>query len=73
VTTPFIQLTWEGTDAPIRHTTILLGTAELDELLLLLEPHPAATPASRAAAPKAAADLVIFTAGSPFPASILAC
>ena len=57
------QVTWEGTDAPIRHTTSLLGTAVPDELPpLLLEPHPAATPASRAAAPKAAADLVNFTA-----------
>src|SRR5580693_4978909 len=74
-TTPFIQVTWDGTDDPIRQTTSLAGAADEDELLLLpLEPQPAAAPASRAAAPSAAADLVnfadlvIFTGGSPFPA-----
>jgi hypothetical protein len=66
-TTPFIQVTWDGTDAPIRQTTSLLGTAEEpDDGLLLPEPQPAAAPASMAAAPNAAADLVNLTAGSPF-------
>jgi hypothetical protein len=59
-TIPFIQVTWDGTDEPIRQTTSLAGAADDDELLLL-EPHPAAAPASRAAAPNAAADLVSFT------------
>jgi hypothetical protein len=45
----------------------LLGTAaELPDELPLPEPQPAAAPASMAAAPNAAADLVNFTAGSPF-------
>ena len=75
VTTPFIQVTWDATDAPIRQTTSLLGTAEPPDELLLPEPQPAAAPASMAAAPNAAADLVNFTAGSPFglrPCALLA-
>jgi hypothetical protein len=67
-TTPFIQVTWDGTDEPIRQTTSFAGAPDDDELLPLLEPQPAAAPASRAAAPNAAADLVNFTGGSPFPA-----
>jgi hypothetical protein len=67
VTTPFIQVTWDGTDAPIRQTTSLLGTAaEPPDELPLPEPQPAAAPASMAAAPNATAGLVNFTAGSPF-------
>ena len=64
-TTPFIQVTCDGTDEPIRQTTSLAGAADEDELLLLLEPQPAAAPASRAAAPNAAADLVSFTRDLP--------
>jgi hypothetical protein len=67
LTTPFIQVTCDGTDAPIRHTTSLAGAAEAD-VELLLDEHPDATPASKRTAPTAAADLVIFTARSPFPA-----
>jgi hypothetical protein len=69
-TTPFIQVTWDGTDAPIRQTTSLAG-ADADVLDGLLEPQPAmpaAVPASATATPNAAADLVKVTDRSPFPA-----
>src|SRR5215472_391936 len=67
LTTPFIQVTCDGTDAPIRHTTSLAGAAEVvDEPPL--DPQPAAAPASAMAAPAAAAALVSFTDRSPFPA-----
>ena len=69
-TTPVIQVTWDGTDAPMRHTTSLAGADEPDDELLL-EPQPAmpaAAPASATAAPNAAADLVKVTDRSPFPA-----
>src|SRR5215472_4195668 len=70
LTTPFIQVTCDGTDPPMRHTTSLLGAAEaFGELPPELELHAAAAPASTMAAPAAAADLVKFTARSPFPAS----
>jgi hypothetical protein len=55
----------------MRHTTSLAGAAEADddpELLLL--PQPAAAPASATAAQIAAADLVSFTARSPFRATL---
>src|SRR5580692_3385979 len=75
LTTPFIQVTWDGTDEPIRQTTSLAGADE-PAAELPLEPHPAmpaAAPVSMTAAPTAAADLVRFTplrviARSPFPA-----
>src|SRR5215831_938291 len=68
-TTPFIHVTWDGTEPPIRHTVSLAGAAAPDDGELPLEPHPAAAaPASKTAAPIAAADLVSFTARSPFPA-----
>ena len=70
-TTPFIQVTWDGTDEPIRQTTSFAGAADDDELLPLLEPQPAAAPASRAAAPNAAADLVEFHWGISLPGLIL--
>src|ERR1039457_1931756 len=71
-TTPFIQVVWEGTDGPIRHTVSFTGAAAADvPPPLVLEPHPAAAPASATTAPIAAADLVNFTGGSPFPASFL--
>src|SRR5215472_2524941 len=64
LTTPFIQVTCDGTDAPIRHTTSLAGAAEVvDEPPL--DPQPAAAPASAMAAPAAAAALVSFTDRSP--------
>src|SRR5215469_13980824 len=67
-TTPFIHVTWDATEPPIRHTVSLAGAAAPDDELAL-EPHPAAAaPASKTAAPIAAADLVSFTARSPFPA-----
>ncbi len=57
-------------DEPMRHTTSLAGAAAAGcelLLLLLLEAHPAATPlASTRTAPMAPADLVNFTARSPF-------
>jgi hypothetical protein len=67
---PFIQVTCEGTDAPIRQTVSLAGAAAAaDELLLEPQPAtPAAAPASITAALIVAADLVSFTARSPFPA-----
>src|SRR5215469_12388908 len=68
-TTPFIQVTWDGTDAPIRQTTSLAGADELDDELLEPQPaRPAAVPASATAIPSAAADLVKVTDRSPFPA-----
>src|SRR5260221_10523403 len=68
LTTPFIQVTCDGTDAPIRHTISLAGAAEVVDELPPLEPQPAAAAASAMAAPAAAAALVSFTARSPFPA-----
>src|SRR5205807_589445 len=56
-TTPFIQVTCDGTDDPIRHTTSLAGAAEVPCELLPLELQPAAAPASAMAAPITAADL----------------
>src|SRR5450759_927074 len=71
-TTPFIQVTWEGADEPIRHTVSFAGAAAADvPPPPALEPQPAAAPASATTAPIAAADLVKFTGGSPFPASFL--
>jgi hypothetical protein len=61
LTTPLIQATCDGTEAPIRHTTSLAGAADPDDELPP-EPHPAAAPASTTAVPIAAADLVMFTA-----------
>src|SRR5690242_21759874 len=73
LTTPFIQVTWAGTDAPIRQTISLAGADDPDPVPdePPLEPHPAipaAAPASMTAAPAAVADLLRFTAVSPFPA-----
>jgi hypothetical protein len=69
VTTVFIHVIWDGTEPPIRHTVSLAGAAVPDDDELALEPHPAAAaPASKTAAPITAADLVSFTARSPFPA-----
>src|ERR1019366_39028 len=74
-TTSFIQVTWEGTDEPIRHTVSFAGAAAAAAAVPppppALEPQPAAAPASATTAPIAAADLVKFTGGSPFPASFL--
>src|ERR1700689_3990268 len=61
LTTPFIQVTWDATELPMRQTTSLAGAAdEPDADDGLLEPQPAmpaAAPASATAAPTAAADL----------------
>src|SRR5690242_9335627 len=71
-TTPFIQVTWDPTDGPIRHTVSFAGADEPADDELPPEPHPAAAaPASTTAAPIAAADLVSFTARSPFPAGLM--
>src|ERR1700730_12831775 len=62
--TPFIQLTCDGTEAPMRHTRSLAGRYEPVDELLWLDPQPAmpaAAPASATAAPNAAADLVKVT------------
>jgi hypothetical protein len=72
---PFIQVTWDGTEPPIRHTTSLAGAEELelepeDGLLEPQPAMPAAAPASATTAPTAAADLVNVTARSPFPAVV---
>src|SRR5258708_2537485 len=51
VTTPFIQVTWDATDGPIRHTVSLAGAAAAGDEPAL-EPQPAAAaPASTTAAP----------------------
>src|SRR3982075_3830051 len=42
VTTPYIQVTWDATDGPIRHTVSLAGGAEVDDDELPPEPQPAA-------------------------------
>ena len=76
-TTPFIQVTWDGTEPPIRHTVRVDGAdalldaapvAALLAVLLVLELQPAMASAA-AAAPAAAAiaaDLFLSpTAGTP--------
>jgi hypothetical protein len=69
-TTPFIQVTWDGTEAPIRHTVSCDGADDVDddppadELLLELQPAIA----SAAAVPNATSAAGIFlspTAGTP--------
>jgi hypothetical protein len=63
-------VTWDATEAPMRHTVSFAGADEADDELLL-EPQPAmpaAVPASATAMPSAAADLVKVTDRSPFPA-----
>jgi hypothetical protein len=69
VTTPFIQVTSEGTDAPIRHTVSCAGAEEEEVVPVVDEPlelQPAI--ASAAAAPNAASAAGVFlspTAGTP--------
>jgi hypothetical protein len=70
-TTPFIQVTSDGTEAPIRHTVSCAGAEEEEEVAPavdeLLELQPAI--ASAAAAPSAASAAGVFlspTAGTPF-------
>jgi len=64
-TTPFIQVTWDGTDDPMRQTVSWLGAAEEDVVPplpeLVAELQPAA--ASAAAAQAAAAVILSRTAG----------
>ena len=78
-TTPFIQVTWDGTEAPMRQTVRLAGAADDDpeDELELPEPAPEPQPAAASvtAAPSATApspaglakDLRGLTAGSPSP------
>src|SRR6202046_5777110 len=68
LTMPFIQVTCEGTDAPIRHTVSLAGAAAAaDEPLLEPQPAtPAAAPASTTAAPVVGGGLGEVTAMSSF-------
>ena len=72
MTTPFIQVTSDGTDAPIRHTVSWAGAEETEDAGLVpaddepLEPQPAI--ASAAAAPSATSAAGVFlspTAGTP--------
>jgi hypothetical protein len=69
-TTPFIQVTSDGTDAPIRHTVSCAGAEEEEVVPVVDEPlelQPAI--ASAAAAPSAASAAGVFlspTAGTPF-------
>jgi len=69
-TTSFIQVTWDGTEAPIRHTVSCAGADDVDddppadELLLELQPAIA----SAAAVPNATSAAGVFlspTAGTP--------
>src|ERR1700726_4135133 len=54
VTTPFIQVTWDATDGPIRHTVSLAGAARGgDPELGPPPPPPAGGPGRRRAAPPA--------------------
>src|SRR5580700_2833558 len=78
-TTPFIQVTWDGTEPPIRQTVSVDGADDLlleapleappaAELLELLELQPAITSAAAvtpAAAPSAADLFLSPTAGTP--------
>ena len=76
-TTPFIQVTWAGVEAPVRHTVSEAGAAELDDADDgEPEPQPAtanaavaqsATAASPAGLVWLARDLMGLTAGSPSP------
>jgi hypothetical protein len=66
-TTPFIQVTSDGTDAPMRQTVSSLGTDVEDEVPLLAEPDPELTefdpelqPAMASAATAHAAAAVIL-------------
>src|SRR5215469_4363343 len=66
LTTPFIHVTWDGTEPPIRQTTSLAGADDDEEGLLEPQPAmPATVPASATAIPSAAADLVKVTDRSP--------
>src|SRR5512142_1137631 len=65
-TTPFIQVTWAGVDAPMRHTVSCAGAAVLpeDAGALLLEPQAAAAIRTIGATAVTAATLVSFIGGS---------
>ena len=63
--TPFIQVTWDGTDDPMHQTVSSLGADEEDAVPLLLELEPELQPAmaSAAAAQATAAVILCRTAG----------
>ena len=63
--TPFIQVTWDAADGPIRHTVSSLGAAEPEDELPLPEFDAELQPAiaSAAAAQAAAAVILCRTAG----------
>jgi hypothetical protein len=78
VTAPFIQVTWEGTEAPIRQTVSVDGAAEVlelalpddpdDEVLELLELQPVIASAAAATPATAVRAIDLFlspTAGTP--------
>src|SRR5260370_12933250 len=69
--TPFIQVTWVGTDGPIRHTVSLAGAAAARDGLAPQPPPPAAAPARTTAPPHPPSRLVKFTAPDPLPAPAL--
>src|SRR5215469_1911809 len=58
--TPFIQVTWDAADGPIRHTVSSLGAAELEDEVPLPEPDPELQPAIASAAAAQAATAVIL-------------
>jgi hypothetical protein len=60
VTTPFIQVTWDGTDEPMRQTVSWLGADDDDEVPVLLELDPELQPAIASAAAAQAATAVIL-------------
>jgi hypothetical protein len=73
VTTPFIQVTWEGTEPPIRQTVSVEGADELPDVLVAallelpeLQPAMARAAAAAPATAPSAADLFLSpTAGTP--------
>ena len=66
VTTPFIQVTWAGVELPIRHTVSWAGTEPDEDVVPLLDPHPAARAVRAEAARMAAAAFLFLTLLSPF-------
>ena len=66
--TPFIQVTWDGVDAPMRHTVSELGADDADVLPpaeLVPELQPAAAASVAATATAARAVLLGRTTGPP--------
>jgi hypothetical protein len=65
-TTPFIQVTCAGVELPIRHTVSWAGTEPDEDVVPLLDPHPAARAVRAEAARMAAAAFLFLTLLSPF-------